>query len=198
YLQFLLPGTLAMTVVMVTMYTGVGVNTDIATGVLDRFRAMPVWRPAPIVGALIGDVGRYLVASAVVLALGTALGYRPDGGAAGVIAAVALILAFAFGLSWLWTVLGLVMRSPQAVMSTGFLIQFPLTLASNVFVEPDTMPGWLQAVVEANPVSHLVTAVRGLMGGTPVGGEVGWVLIASLTLVTVFAPLTMRLYRTRL
>lgn len=197
YLQFLLPGSLAMTVVLVTMYTGFNLNTDITKGVFDRFRSMPIWRPAPIVGALIGDVGRYLIASFLVIGLGLALGFRPAGGATGLLTAVGLVLVFALSLSWVWTTLGLVLRSPSAVMNAGFMVQFPLTLASNIFVAPATLPGWLQAFVRVNPVSHLVTAVRSAMAGSPDPGEVAWVLIASAVLTAVFAPLTTHLYRNK-
>jgi ABC-2 type transport system permease protein len=99
-----------MTILLLTMYTGIGLNADIATGVFDRYRSLPLWRPAPIVGALIGDIGRYLAASALVLGIGAAMGYRPDGGP-GVLAALALILVFAFGMSWIWTTLALIMRT---------------------------------------------------------------------------------------
>ncbi len=195
YLQFLLPGTLAMTVVLVTTYSGVTLNTDRTKGVSDRFRSLPIWRPAPIVGGLLGDTGRYLLAATIVIALGLVLGYRPDGGAAGTVAAVGLVLVFAFGLSWIWTTLGLVLRAPSAVNNLSLLVLFPLTLASNIFVDPQTMPGWLQAFIDVNPVSHLVTATRGLMAGTASAGQVGWVLAASAALTAVFAPLTSHLYR---
>ena len=197
YLRFLLPGSLVMAVVLVTTYSGVTLNTDITKGVFDRFRALPIWRPAPIVGALLGDTGRYLLASAVVIALGLALGFRPHGGAGGVLAAVGLVLAFAFGLSWVWTTLGLVLRAPSSVSSVSLVIMFPLTLASNVFADPGTMPGWLRAFIGVNPISHVVTAVRGLMNGAATGGQIGWVLLASAALTAVFAPLTMHLYRAR-
>jgi ABC-2 type transport system permease protein len=197
YLQFLLPGTLAMTVVLVTTYSGVTLNTDLTKGVSDRFRSLPIWRPAPIVGALLGDTGRYLLAATIVLVLGLTLGYRPDGGLVGVLAAVALLLGFAFGLSWVWTTVGLVLRAPSAVNNLSLLVLFPLTLASNVFVDPQTMPAWLQAFVDLNPISHLVTAERGLMAGTATVGQVGWVLAAAAALTAVFAPLTIHLYRNK-
>jgi ABC-2 type transport system permease protein len=197
YLQFLLPGTLVMTVVLVTTFSGVTLNTGITTGVFDRFRSLPIWRPAPIVGALLGDTGRYLVASTLVIALGLALGYRPEGGVVGVGAAVALVLGFAFGLSWVWTALGLLLRTPGAVNNLSLLVLFPLTLASNIFVDPGTMPGWLQAFIDANPITHVVTAARGLLAGTATVAQVGWVLAAAALLTAVFAPLTMRLYRSR-
>jgi ABC-2 type transport system permease protein len=195
YLQFLLPGSLAMTVVLVTTYSGVTLNTDLTRGVSDRFRSLPIWRPAPIVGALLGDTGRYLLAATIVVALGLVLGYRPDGGVVGVVAAVGLVLGFAFGLSWVWTTLGLVLRAPSAVNSLSLLVLFPLTLASNIFVDPATMPGWLQAFIDLNPVSHLVTASRGLMAGTATVAQVGWVLAAAAALTAIFAPLTSHLYR---
>jgi ABC-2 type transport system permease protein len=193
YPQFLLPGILVQTVVFITMYTGMGLNTDLSKGVFDRFRSLPIWRPATLVGALLGDAARYAMASAMVIVLG----FRPAGGAAGVLLAVALVLVFSFGLSWIWTALGLILRTPNSVMMASFLILFPLTFASNIFVNPGTMPTWLQAIVGANPITHLVTAVRGLMHGTVTAGAIGWVFLASGALVAAFAPRTMYLYRNK-
>ncbi|MGH3367610.1 MAG: ABC transporter permease [Nocardioidaceae bacterium] len=133
----------------------------------------------------------------MVIGLGLVMGFRPAGGVTGVLLAVALIIVFAFSLSWVWTTLGLLLRSPQSVSVLSFVVQFPLTFASNVFVDPDTMPGWLQTVVELNPVSHLVTAERGLMSGTASAAEIVWVLVASGVLAAIFGPLTMHLYRNR-
>jgi ABC-2 type transport system permease protein len=194
YLTFILPGTLVMAVLLVTMYAGIGLNSDITKGITDRFRALPIWRAAPIAGALLGDIARYLLAGSLVVVLGVAIGYRPAGEAPGTLAGIGLLLAFALSLSWAWAALGLVARTPQAVMSAGTVVLFPLTLASNVFVAPQTMPGWLQAFVRVNPVSHLVTAERGLLGGQATIGQVAWVLIASAALTAVFAPLTGWLY----
>ena len=194
YLQFILPGTLVMAVLLVSMHAGVGLNTDISNGLADRFRSLPVWRPAPITGALLGDGARYLLAAGLVAGLGLAIGFRPPGGAPGMLAGIGLLLVFALSLSWAWTTLGLVMRTPQAVMSTGTVVLFPLTLASNVFVRPQTMPGWLQAFVTINPVSHLVDAERGLLAGQPSAGQITLVLLASAALIAVFAPLTAWLY----
>jgi ABC-2 type transport system permease protein len=195
YLQFLLPGTLVMAAVLITVYTGVNLNTDIATGAFDRFRSLPIWRPAPILGALIGDVGRYLLGSALVVGLGVAMGFRPQGGSAGVLAGIGLVVLFAFALSWVWTTLALVLRTPSSVQVAGLLVLFPLTFASNAFVDPHTMPGWTRAAVEANPISHLVSAERGLMHGNAPAGEIVWVLLASAVLMAVFAPATAWLYR---
>ena len=195
YLQFLLPGTLALAVVFVTVYSGVTLNRDLATGTFDRFRSLPIWRPAPIVGGLIGDAGRYLLASTLVIGLGLIMGFDPKGGVVGLIAAVGLVLVFAFGLSWVWTTLGLLLRTPNAVMSIGFVVLFPLTFMSNIFVQPDTMPSWLRSFTGVNPVTHLVTAERGLMEGSATTSQIVWVLAATAVLTAVFAPLTARLYR---
>jgi ABC-2 type transport system permease protein len=197
YLQFLLPGTLVMTLVLVSVYTGVGLNSDITKGAFDRFRSLPIWRPAPLVGALLGDAARNALAAAIVIALGLAMGFRPDGGPGGVLAAAGLLLVFSFSLAWAWTALALVLRTPSAVSNVSLLFVFPLSFASNVFVQPRTMPGWLRAFVDVNPISHVVTAERGLMAGTATAAQIAWVLVASAALVAAFAPLTMRLYRER-
>jgi ABC-2 type transport system permease protein len=197
YLRFLLPGTLVMTILLITVSAGLSLSNDRTSGSLDRFRSMPIWQPALIAGGLIGDLARYLLATGLVLGLGLLMGYRPAGGAGGMLLAVALILVFGFSVSWIWTSLALVLRSAQAVSILSFAVQFPLTFTSNVFVRPATMPGWLRVFVDANPVSHLVTAERALMGGTATVGQVGWVLLASAGLIAVFGSLTMRLYRSR-
>jgi ABC-2 type transport system permease protein len=197
YLQFFLPGVFVFTVVMLTMYTGVGLNTDVSQGVFNRFRSLPIWRPAVLVGSLLGDAVRYTLAATIVVGLGLALGFRPGGGAAGVLLSLALVLVFAFSLSWLFTALGLVVKSPAAVQGVSMPVLFPFVFASNLFVDPDTMPGWLQAVVDVNPFSLTVSAVRDLMDGTVPVGQVGWVLVSCAVIVAVFAPLTLHLYRNK-
>lgn len=194
YLQDLLPGILVMTVAWITMYTGQGLNTDIGKGVFDRFRSLPIWRPAVLVGMLLADAVRYTLASAVIITVGIALGFRPDGGPLGVLLAVALLLVFSFSLSWVWTALGLKLQTPESVMQVSMTVLFPLTFASNVFVDTDTMPGWVQAFVNVNPITHLATAARGLMHGTSASGDIAWVFVWCAALIVVFAPLTMRLY----
>lgn len=194
YLQFLLPGITVQTIVFITVYTGIGLNTDITKGLFDRFRSLPIWQPAPIVGALLGDVLRYSLAALVVIVVGLILGFRPGAGAVGVVLAVALNLVFAFALSWIWIIIGMLVRSPESVMTTSFLFLFPLTFISNVFVDPATMPGWLQAVVALNPVTHLADASRGLMHGGVQSSDIGKVLLASAAITAIFAPIAMRMY----
>jgi ABC-2 type transport system permease protein len=197
YRDYILPGVLVMSVVFTTVYSGIALNTDLTKGVVDRFRTLPIWRPAPLVGALLGDSVRYLVAGTVIVVLGVVLGYRPEAGVPGVIAALALVIVFAFGLSWIFTTMGLLMRSPNAVMNAGFMSIFPLTFLSNVFVEPETLPAALEAFVNVNPISILATASRGLMEGNAEAGDIAVVLATAAALTAVFAPLTTRLYRSR-
>jgi ABC-2 type transport system permease protein len=195
YLQYLLPGILVMSVLFTTVYAGISLNTDLTKGVVDRFRSMPIWRPAPLVGSLLGDAVRYVIAGTVIIALGLALGFRPEGGATGVVAALALTVVFSFGLSWVFAVLGLVLRSPNAVMNAGFMGIFPLTFLSNVFVDPETLPSALKAFVDVNPISTLATASRGLMAGQAETGDIVVVLVVAALLAAVFAPITTVLYR---
>jgi ABC-2 type transport system permease protein len=195
YRDYILPGVLVVAVLFTTVYSGIALNTDLTKGVVDRFRSLPIWPPAPLVGALIGDAARYLVAGTVIIVLGLILGYRPDGGVAGVLGAIGLVVVFAFGLSWVFTTMGLLMRSPNAVMNAGFMSIFPLTFLSNVYVEPETLPAGLEAFVNANPVSVLVTAARGLLEGDPDAGDIAIVLGVAALLTAVFATITVRLYR---
>ena len=197
YLDYILPGVLVMSVLFTTVYSGIALNTDLTKGVVDRFRSLPISRPAPLVGALLGDSVRYLVAGTVIVVLGVVLGYRPGAGVGGVVAALALVTVFAFGLSWVFTTLGLLMRSPNAVMNAGFMGIFPLTFLSNVFVDPETLPSVLEAFVNVNPISILATASRGLMDGTAEAADIAIVLAAAAALTAVFAPLTTRLYGKR-
>ncbi|MEY7973806.1 ABC transporter permease [Saccharomonospora xinjiangensis] len=197
YVQYLLPGILVMSIMVITMYTGMGVNVDIAKGVFDRIRTLPIWRPSALVGALLGDVFRYTAASATVVVVGLLIGFRPAGGVLGVLAGVALLVVFAFGFSWIWTMFGLLLRTEKAVMGVSSMVLFPSTFLSNVLVEPGTMPGWLQAFVDVNPVTHVVAAVRSAMHGTWDTGAIAWTLGAAVVLTAVFGAVTMRLYNRR-
>jgi ABC-2 type transport system permease protein len=197
YLDYILPGILVMSVLFTTVYSGIALNTDVTKGVVDRFCSLPIWRPAPLLGALLGDSVRYVIAGTVIVVLGLILGYRPPAGVTGVVAALALVVVFSFGLSWVFTTLGLLLRSPNAVMNAGFMGIFPLTFLSNVFVEPDTLPSALETFVEVNPVSILATASRGLMEGNADVTDVAIVLGVAAAITAIFMPITTRLYRSR-
>ena len=195
YLQFFLPGILVQTVSFNAVYSGMGLSTDLGKGLFDRFRSLPIWSLAPFAGLMAGDVLRHLIAATIILTIGLILGYRPEAGVTGVVAAFALLIAIGFGMGWIFIILGLLIRTPTTVMTLGFTFLFPLVFASNIMVDPATMPGWLRAFVEVNPVSFMTTAIRGLMSGTATLPAIMLALAAPVTLTALLAPLTLWLYR---
>lgn len=197
YRDYLVPGILVMALVFNTVYSGTALNVDLTKGVIDRFRSLPIPRSAPLIGSMLGDGIRYVIGGTVIILVGVLLGFRPAAGVPGVLAALALVVIFSFGLSWAMTALGLLLRSPNAVMSAGFTLLFPLTFLSNVFVDPDTLPGPLKAFVDVNPISTLATASRGLMEGTAKAADIAVVLAVTVALTAVFLPITTRLYHRR-
>jgi ABC-2 type transport system permease protein len=197
YMRAFLPGILVQTVMFNAVYSGMGLNTDLGKGLFDRFRSLPIWSLAPFAGLMVGDVLRHLIASLIILAIGMLLGYRPDAGVAGVVMTLALLLVIGFGVGWIFLVLGLVMRTPNTVMTMAFTGIMPLVFASNIMVDPGTMPPWLRTFVDVNPVSLMTTAMRGLMNGSATWGEVGLALLAPALLTATLAPLTLWLYRRR-
>lgn len=192
YLPVIIPGILVQTVVMSSVVTGTQLREDMEKGVFDRFRSLPIARISPLVGALLADVVRYLVAALITFVVGIAMGWRPD--AAGAVGSVLLILVCAFAVSWIFALMGCLVKKSSAVQGISMMVVFPLTFASNAFVPVDTMPGWLQAFVKVNPVSQLVSAVRELCGSGHVGMHVVWSLVGAAVLVAVFAPLAVRAY----
>jgi ABC-2 type transport system permease protein len=195
YLQFFLPGILVQTVAFNAVYSGMGLSTDLGKGLFDRFRSLPIWSLAPFAGLVVGDVLRHLIAGSIILGVGLLLGYRPEAGLLGVLAAFLLLIAIGFGTGWIFIVLGLLIRTPTTVMTLGFTFLFPVVFASNIMVDPATMPDWLKAMVERNPVSWMTTAIRGLMGGGATIGQLSLAVSAPLILTLVLAPLTLWLYR---
>lgn len=194
YLEYLAPGLLVQTVLFATMTMGVALSTDIVKGINDRFRSMPIARSGPLVGAMLGEAARYLISIVVLLAFAAVLGFRFHNGLLPGLAGCAVVLVFALTLCWVPALLGLLLKNPQTVQGIGFVVMFPLTLISNVFVRTETMPGWLQAWVRISPVTGLANAARGLM----LGGPVAWPLLYSAiwagVFLLVFAPLAVRAY----
>ena len=195
YLQFFLPGILVQTVIFNSVYSGVGLCTDLQKGLFDRFRSLPIWSLAPFAGLMVGDILRHAIAGGIILGIGLLLGYRPEAGVPGVIAGFLLLFVVGFGVGWVFMVIGLLVSTPMTVMTFGFTFIFPLVFASNISVNPETMPGWLEAFVNVNPVSHITTALRGLFGGTVTAGQVGLSLVAPAVLTLVLAPVVLALYR---
>jgi oleandomycin transport system permease protein len=198
YLQFLLPGILAQTIAFGGIAIGVNLNSDIEKGVFDRFRSLPIARAAPLVGAVLSDIVRYVLLTVVTLGFGYILGFRADTSAPEVLAACLLAIAFALCLSWAAVFIGMVVRTPGAVQGIMFVILMPLTFATGIFVPVDTLPGWLEGFTKVNPMTHLVDALRGLMlGGDGVGTDVLWTVGWMAALLVVFVPLALRAYGRR-
>jgi ABC-2 type transport system permease protein len=195
YLQFFLPGILVQTVVFNAVYSGMGLSTDLEKGLFDRFRSLPIWSLAPFAGLMVGDVLRHLIAASIILTIGLLLGYRPEAGILGVLASFALLITIGFGMGWVFIVLGLLVRTPMTVMTLGFSFLFPLVFASNIMVDPQTMPNWLRVFVEVNPVSLMTTAMRGLMSGGWSVQQLGLALVTPVALSILLAPATIWLYR---
>lgn len=191
YLTFALPGIIVMNMVFVTMYVGTGLNTDLTKGVFDRLRSLPIARWAPLAGRITADLLKQAWSIVLLLAVGMLLGFRFGTSVVEVLAASALILLFALAFSWVSVLVGVLASEPEKVQLFGFTALFPVTFVSNVFVPVQTMPGWLQVVVNVNPVSLLSDAARGLMVGGPVAGPLLGSLLWTAALFAVFVPLSM-------
>ncbi|WFB08283.1 ABC transporter permease [Streptomyces sp. LX-29] len=195
YLQLIAPGIMVMTVFQASIGIGTSLNADASTGMFDRFRSMPIARSSPLIGAVLADVVRYVVCLATLLVLALVMGYRITTDPLSTLAAIALLIGFGLSFSWLSVYIGMLAKTPGSVQGLMTVVVLPLTFASNVFVESETMPGWLQTWSDVNPVSLMADTMRGLLNG----GEVAGPLLGSLGwmagVVAVFFPLAMRAYR---
>ncbi|GGM08517.1 ABC transporter permease [Dactylosporangium sucinum] len=195
YLQFLMPGILAQTLAMGAISIGVNLNSDLEKGIFDRFRSLPIARSAPLVGAVLGDVVRYVVVTVSTFAFAYLMGFRIGTDPLRTLAGCLLGVLFGLCVSWALVFVGMLVRTSGAVQGIGFLVMLPLSFASSVFVDPHTLPSWLRGFVDVNPLTHLVGAMRGLFVGTPLGTHVWWTLGWSAALVAVFMPLALAAYR---
>jgi ABC-2 type transport system permease protein len=198
YLPLIIPGILAQTALTACMAMGTQLREDMDKGVFDRFKSLPIARIAPLAGPALADVIRYVIAATLTILVGLVMGYRPGGGFLGTLGGWTLTIVAAWSLAWIFTWLGTIARSAQAVQGISMMIMFPLSFMSNAFVREDTMPDWLQAFVKVNPVSHVVTAVRDLMNDGNVTADVGWALVGCVVVVAIFAPLSVRSYKRHL
>jgi len=194
YLPIIIPGILAQTTLTACMATGIQLREDMDKGVFDRFKSLPIARIAPLAGPAIADLLRYGVAATLTILVGLAMGYRPGGGLGGVLAGWALTVVAGWSLAWVFTWLGTIARSAQAVQGISMMFMFPLTFLSNAFVPTQTMPGWLQTFVKINPVSQVIYACRDLMNDGRFTAHVGWAALGCAAIVAVFAPLAVRSY----
>jgi oleandomycin transport system permease protein len=197
YLQFSLPGILVLSVVLSTLGTGMMLGQDVATGVFDRFRALPIVRWSPLAGAILGDMVRYLISIVITLGFGLLLGFRLQTSTLAAVMGCLLILTFALAMCWVSALLGMLVKSAQGVQLWGILVMFPLIFGSDILTSPKTMPGWLQAFVKANPVTNLADAERALLLGGPAATAVERSLLWALGIFVVFAPLAVTAYRRR-
>jgi len=197
YLQFLLPGLLGQTIAMAGVALGQNLNADIEKGVFDRFRSLPIGRSVPLVGAVFADIARYFILCVVTLGFGMIMGFRIETNPMAALAAVGISIAFALCFCWISVFVGMKARTSGAVQGIMFLIVLPLSFASNTYVPTSTMPSWLETFANANPISQLVTTVRGLMIGGPVATSLMWTLVWMAILLVVFVPLALRGYRRR-
>ncbi|WP_166352116.1 ABC transporter permease [Phytoactinopolyspora limicola] len=198
YLTFMLPGMIVMNMLFVTMYVGQGLNSDLTKGVFDRFRSLPIARWAPLAGRILAEQVKQIWSIILVLGVGMILGFRLQNGALGLLAAVGLLLFFALAFSWVGVLVGILAKDPERVQIYGMTVLFPVTFMSNVFVPLESLPSWLEPVVDANPVSTMADAVRGLMMDGAESGPILQTLLWGVVFAAVFAPLAVRAFRRRI
>ena len=194
YLPIIIPGILAMTVLTTSMSTGVQIREDMDKGVINRFRSMAISPIAPLSGALVADTIRYGIATILTLFMGYILGWRPGGGFGYLVIAAFLTIFVAWCISWIFAYIGMIARTAQSVQGIAFLVLFPLVFLSNAFIPINTLPGWLQAFVKVNPISHLISAIRELSNQGVIGHDFWYCLLGAAIVVAIFAPLTVRTY----
>jgi ABC-2 type transport system permease protein len=193
YNPIIIPGLVGQTVLTACVATGVQIREDMDKGVFDRFKVLPISRIAPLAGPMVADMLRYAIAGTLTFLTGIiALGYRPGGGVFGVLGAIVLAIIAGWSLAWIFAWFGTVGRSAQGVQAISLMVMFPLTFLSNAFVPTKTMPGWLQAFADINPVSHIISAIRDLANNGHVGANAAWALLGCAVVVAIFAPLSVR------
>ncbi|MEV5581803.1 ABC transporter permease [Streptomyces parvus] len=195
YVNYLVPGLMAMLGLNIAMAVGTGVNDDFRKGVMDRFRTMPIARSSVLIAKIVVELGRLMVAMFILLVMGFVVGMELHGSVLGLLGAVALSAVFGAAIMWIFILLGLSMKTAQAVQGTAMLVLMPLQFGSSIFVPTQTMPGWLQAFTDYNPLSNLADAARALMQGDPVGNSVWWTLAWAAGITLVLAPLAVAKFR---
>ncbi len=206
YKDFVLAGLLSLNLVTSTMGTAVGLSTDLHEGIIDRFRSLPMWRASVLVGRSLADLTTSLLCALIVGVTGLAVGWRPDASLESIVGGFALVLFFAYSLTWIAICVGLNSKSPESAASFGFIVLFPLAFVSNAMIPTEHMPGWLRVVADWNPVSAVTAGARHLWGNPnpsaainawpmqhPVLAGVAW----SAYILAIAAPLAAWLFRRR-
>ncbi len=200
YAQFLIPGVMLQAVVFAASSTSVGLADDLQTGIVDRFRSLPISRSAVLSGRIVADTLRLVAVGVVLLLVGLLIGFRFEGGIA--LGALMLLVAVAFGFAicWVQAIIGIAVPNAETAQSAGFIWMFPLIFVSSTFTPVDTMPGWMQAIANNNPITHLVNLLRALAQGETLPGDSWAGLVAPVALwtigiIVVAAPLAVARYR---
>ncbi|MFE2288963.1 ABC transporter permease [Streptomyces sp. NPDC059443] len=195
YVNYVVPGLMAMMGMNIAMGVGTGVNDDFKKGVMDRFRSMPIARSSVLIAKIVVEIGRMMVAIAILLTVGFILGLSIKTSVLDLFLSIGLAAVFGASLMWIFILLGLTMKTSQAVQGMAMLVLMPLQFGSSIFAPPATMPGWLQSFTDYNPLSNLADAARGLINGGPVGHSVLMVLGWSVAITAVTMPLAIRKFR---
>ncbi|WP_406470085.1 ABC transporter permease [Streptomyces hirsutus] len=196
YVQYIVPGLMAMMGMNMAMGVGTGFNQDFNTGVMDRFRSLPIGRGSVLFAKIAVEVLRMLIATAILLVVGVLVGFDITNWP-GLFAAVGLAVLFGSALMWIFITLGVAMKNAQSVQAMGFLVLMPLQFGSSIFAPTQSMPGWLQTFTSVNPLSSLADAARGLMVGGPVADDL-WLTVAwSVGITAVMAPVAIHRFRTK-
>ncbi|MFJ9813307.1 ABC transporter permease [Streptomyces sp. NPDC101158] len=195
YVNYLVPGLMAMMGMNIAMGVGTGINDDFKKGVMDRFRTMPIARSSVLIAKIVVEIGRMLIATTILLAMGFLLGLEIHTSVLGLLAAIGLSMVFGAALMWIFILLGLTMKTAQAVQGMAMLVLMPLQFGSSIFAKPTTMPGWLQTFTDYNPLSNLADAARGLIIGGPVAHSAFMTLAWAAGITVVMAPLAVSKFR---
>jgi ABC transporter DrrB family efflux protein len=195
YASFLLPGIMVQNTAFGGFITAVGINEDLKKGLIDRFRSLPMARSAVLAGRTLADIATNMLAVVVLIITGLIIGFRFRTGAPEILTGIALLLLFGYAFSWVFALLGMLVSSPEAANSLGFIAVFPLTFISSAFVPVQTMPAALRTFANVNPFTLTVDAMRSLWLGAPAGGTIWGAFAWSAGILIVFAPLAVQRYR---
>ncbi|MER5737481.1 MULTISPECIES: ABC transporter permease [unclassified Streptomyces] len=195
YVNYVTPGLMAMMGMNIAMGVGVGINDDFKKGVMDRFRTMPIARSSVLIAKIVVELGRMMIATAILLGMGFLLGLTIHTSVLHLLAAIGLSAVFGASLMWIFILLGLSLKSAQAVQGMAMLVLMPLQFGSSIFAPTTTMPGWLETFTDYNPLSNLADAARNLINGGPVAHSVGMTLGWALAITIVTAPLAVSKFR---
>jgi len=195
YIQYFLPGFMVQTVVFGSTQTSVGLAEDLSKGMIDRFRSLPISRPAFLTGRVVADAARYAILIALMIIVGSIMGFRFENGVLPALAGVALIILFGIALTWVGVFIGTSVRDVETAQVAGFVWVFPLVFASSLYVPIETMPSWLQVFAQVNPVTPMVDTMRALALGGSLSASLWKTLVWDGVIILIFLPLALRRYR---